>query len=145
FFKKVINRLTAYPSIKLIPIIKKAIEGEGVFDYLITIAAPHPIHWGAGFVKKRLSNCWVADCGDPYMLNPFAFHPFYFKWFEKNWCSKADFITVPIEAAKEGYYPEFRDKIRVIPQGFDFSSVKLAEYKPNSVPTFAYAGNCYKK
>ncbi|MDH5828697.1 glycosyltransferase [Sphingobacterium faecium] len=142
--KKIFNRLFAYPLITLIPMVKNAIDKEGEFDYLISIAAPHPIHWGASFVKNKRFKCWTADCGDPYMLNPYAFHPFYFKWIEKRWCKMADYITVPIMEAKEAYYPEFRNKIRVIPQGFDFSSVKISEYRKNGIPTFAYAGNCYK-
>lgn len=40
-----------------------------------------------------------------------------------------------------GYYPEFRDKIKVIPQGFDFDAVKILEYKKNNIPTFAFAGS----
>lgn len=142
--RKIFNRLFAYPLIKLIPMVKKAIDQEGAFDYLISIAAPHPIHWGAAFVKNKRFKCWTADCGDPYMLNPYAFHPFYFKWLEKRWCRSANFITVPIEEAREAYYPEFRDKIQVIPQGFDFSNVKISDYSKNKIPTFAYAGNCYK-
>lgn len=144
-FKKVLNRLISYPTIQLVPMVKKAIESEGEFDYLITIAVPHSIHWGASFVRKKQFKCWVADCGDPYMKNPFAFHPFYFKWLEKRWCKKADYITVPIEEAKDAYYEEFRNKIRVIPQGFDFSDVHLEKYVKNKIPTFAYAGNLNKK
>jgi hypothetical protein len=66
----------------------------------------------------------------------------YFKFFEKSFCRKADFITVPIEEAKEGYYREFRDKIKVIPQGFNFEEVDVgtSKYVENKVPTFAYAG-----
>jgi len=67
---------------------------------------------------------------------------FYFKYFEKDFCRKADYISVPIEEAKKGYYPEFRNKIRVIPQGFKFEEVEInpSNYVPNPVPTFAYAG-----
>lgn len=143
--KKILNRLMAYPLIKLIPKVKRAIENENEFDFLITIAAPHSVHWGASFVKRKQFKCWVADCGDPYMKNPFAFHPFYFKWLEKRWCKKVNYITVPIEEAREAYYEEFRNKIRVIPQGFDFSDVQLAKYEKNKIPTFAYAGNLNKK
>ncbi len=42
---------------------------------------------------------------------------------------KVNYITVPIEEAREAYYEEFRNKIRVIPQGFDFSDVQLAKYE----------------
>jgi len=141
---KIIRRLTEYPRIKLIPYIKAAIKAEENIDYLISIAMPHTIHWGVGFSNLNRVQCWTADCGDPYMGNPYAaFHPFYFKWIEKKWCKKANFITIPIEEAKDGYYTEFRDKIHVIPQGFDFSNITLSNYKKNSVPTFAYSGVCY--
>lgn len=143
--KKILNRLFAYPLIKLIPLIKEAVEKEGEIDFLITIAAPHQVHWGASFAISSKIKCWVADCGDPYMKNPYAFHPFYLKWFETRWCRLANFITVPIEEAKMAYYEEFYNKIHVIPQGFDFTTVKLEDYQENLIPTFAYAGNCYKK
>lgn len=38
------------------------------------------------------------------------------------------------------YYPEFHSKIKVIPQGFNFGEIKVAEYQKNNVPHFAYAG-----
>lgn len=144
-FRKVLNRLAAYPLIKLIPMVKNAIESEGEFDYLITIAAPHPIHWGASFVKNRNFKCWTADCGDPFMKNPFATYPFYLQWFEKRWCKLVDYITVPIPEAKSGYYKEFQNKVRVIPQGFDFDNIRLSQYSVNNVPTFAFAGTSYVK
>ncbi len=67
---------------------------------------------------------------------------FYFKYFEKYFCQNAHYITVPIEEAKRGYYPEFRDKIRVIPQGFNFNEIEINQeaYRKNDIPTFAYAG-----
>ena len=51
-------------------------------------------------------------------------------------------LTVPTEGAIEAYYPEFRPKIKVIPQGFDFSITETEKlYVENPVPTFAYAGS----
>ena len=64
-------------------------------------------------------------------------------YFEKKWCRQVDYITVPTEASKEGYFPDFRDKIRVIPQGFDFSKTPIVEYKKNSIPTFIFTGLIY--
>lgn len=77
------------------------------------------------------------------MLNPFSKHPKYFEKYERKWCEKCNYITVPVEEAINGYYPEYKNKIKVIPQGFDFSSTKIAEYKKNEVPTFAYIGAVY--
>ncbi|MGF1672031.1 MAG: hypothetical protein ACFCU6_16425, partial [Balneolaceae bacterium] len=94
--------------------------------------------------ENPIAGTWVADCGDPYMgMKLDSFNKlFYFKYVEKNFCRKADYITVPIEGAKDGYYPEFHEKIRVIPQGFNFHEIEIDKqmYRPNGIPTFAYAG-----
>ena len=60
--------------------------------------------------------------------------------------NKFDYITVPISEAVKNY-TFFKDKkfIKVIPQGFDFSSTKIAEYKKNRILTFGYAGVFYEK
>lgn len=119
----------------------------GHFDRLITIAYPYPIHWGATYAKRHFDNLkntlWISDCGDPFMGNPIESHPLYFKYVEKWWCRTTDFISVPTEMSIDGYYPEFRDKIRVIPQGFVFDDSLVAEYHKNEVPTFAYSGMVY--
>jgi hypothetical protein len=150
-FKRVLRRglyqLFEYPDIQWMFKTKTALEKESGYDLLISIAVPHPIHWGVAKAwreKNSIARTWVADCGDPYMgarLDTFN-KLFYFKYFEKDFCRKADFITVPIEEAKEGYYPEFRDKIRVIPQGFNFEEVNVNTGRAtnNGVPVFAYAG-----
>jgi hypothetical protein len=136
-----------YPAIELMFKVKKALKKESGYDLLISIAVPHPIHWGVAWAwrnREPIADTWVADCGDPYMgatMDTFN-KMFYFKYPEKKFCRRADYITVPLENAKEGYYPEFRHKIRVIPQGFNFDEIEIdqASYVPNPVPTFAYAG-----
>lgn len=136
-----------YPDIQLVYLVKKAIEKERGYDLLLSIATPHPIHWGTAWAwdeKDPIADTWIADCGDPYMgatLDTFN-KWFYFKYLEKWFCRKANYITVPIESAEDGYYPEFRNKIRVIPQGFNFDEVDIDREKPveNKIPTFAYAG-----
>ncbi|MFH5833520.1 glycosyltransferase [Halalkalibaculum sp. DA3122] len=150
-FKRALRRgalqLFEYPNIELAFKVKRALKNEAGYDLLISIAVPHPIHWGVAWAwdeKDPVAGTWVADCGDPYMgavLDSFN-KMFYFKYVEKYFCNKADFITVPIEDAKEGYYPEFRDKIRVIPQGFQFEApgTEAVRYREHAVPTFAYAG-----
>lgn len=136
-----------YPDIQLMYMVKRALKNEQGYDLLISIAVPHPVHWGTAWAwrkKNPIADTWVADCGDPYMgatLDTFN-KWFYFKYPEKLFCRKADHITVPVEGAKEGYYPEFREKIRVIPQGFNFDEIDIDRNKEvkNKVPTFAYAG-----
>jgi hypothetical protein len=64
----------------------------------------------------------------------------HFKYIEKWFMRKADFISIPVESAREGYYPEFQQKIRIIPQGFRFEEIDTLTYVKNRIPTFAYAG-----
>lgn len=149
-FFKLFHRYFEYPHIELAYLTNKALRGEFDIDLLITVAAPHPIHWGAAFFRrnnkeKLLKTVWVADCGDPFMGNPFNKHAFYFKYIERMFCEQADFITVPTERAINAYYPQFREKIRVIPQGFDLEGIRIeSKTISNTVPTFIFAGTFYK-
>lgn len=141
-----------YPRIELMFKVKNILKEERDYDILITIAVPHTIHWGAALARTeqhKIADTWIADCGDPYMLSRTdSFKKmFYFKYFEKSFCRKADYVSVPLEDAKKAYYPEFREKIVVIPQGFKFEDTQklLKPYTPNVVPTFAYAGTFIEK
>ncbi len=136
-----------FPDIKLLFLVKKSIEKykQHEYDFCISIAVPYPIHWGTaiGLRKNKIAKRWIADCGDPFMgdeSDSFR-HPFYFKFVEKYFCRKADFLTVPTKNSYKGYYEEFWDKIKVIPQGFNFEKVKLSDHRTTfECPTFGYAG-----
>ena len=135
-----------YPDGLNIKPLMRVLKNESGYDLMITIAMPHSVHWAMGKLYNkgvRVAKRWVADCGDPFMLTESdSFRPpFYFKPLETRWCRLCDYISVPTEKSYGGYYPEFRDKIRVIPQGFDFSVIKRKEYVRNSIPTFAYSGS----
>lgn len=138
--------LLEYPDIQLVRLVSKALQKESGYDLLISIAVPHPVHWGvakARTTKHPIATIWVADCGDPYMgrENDSFKSVFYFKYVEKWFCRKADYITVPTVGSIAGYYPEFHHKIKVIPQGFKFEEVKIKQQPIiNKVPTFGYGG-----
>lgn len=137
------------PSLQNMKTIEKVAQSESDYDLLITIAVPHFIHWAVGKLYEKghkIAKTWVADCGDPFMLAGSVAQkpPFWFKPLEKRWCRQCDYIAVPTDTSYQGYYPEFKDKIRVIPQGFSFDEVELAEYTKNEVPTFAFAGSLIK-
>ena len=148
---RLLYRLLAFPEIEFVFRIPKVLKSEKDVDLLISVAAPYPIHWGCAlsreFSKTSFPHVWAVDCGDPYMGNKgpgLKNKYFYFKYIEKWFCRMTDFIVVPFEGAKEGYYAEFRDKIKVIPQGFSFTNVEICANKTkNSIPTFAYAGFLY--
>lgn len=150
YLYSLIFKYTQYPYIKLCKYIPQlASKLEGHYDLLISVAAPHPIHWGVSKLMKqnmKLADVWIADCGDPFMGDSVNNNPFYFKSHEMEFCARANFITVPIAEAIEAYYSPFRDKIRVVPQGFDFTPFENIEkeYVKREVPTFAYAGSLYR-
>ncbi len=148
---RVFNRLIEFPDIELMFRMPGILKKERRIDLLISVAMPHPIHWGCAMARSLSPNefpqKWVADCGDPYMGNKFrkTKHLFYFKYLEKWFCKKADYITIPVDGAREGYYHEFHNKIKVIPQGFRFNIYDIQSKQPNNViPTFAYSGIFYK-
>lgn len=149
-YTRVMTQYAAFPDIQIMRLLPKVLRREGKYDVLISIAVPHQIHWAIALCgeKELRKHCdtWIADCGDPFMLcGTLSFKPpFYFRNTEKRWCRMCDFITVPTEGARGGYYPEFREKTRVIPQGFNYEETPIAEYQKNSMPTFAYAGGFLK-
>jgi len=127
-------------------LVRNALKYQNGYDLLISIAVPYPVHWGVALTRnsrQRISKVWVADCGDPFMgqENDTFRYPFYFRVVEKWFCRKADFISVPTNGSIKGYYPEFWNKIRVIPQGLRFEDIKLISGSPlEGIPNFAYAG-----
>ncbi|KAF2333149.1 glycosyltransferase family protein [Flavobacterium daemonense] len=151
--KRILNKylyhLLQYPNIELLFKVKKILKSNtNKIDLMISIAYPFPIHWGVAIAKKsKIENFpdrWIADCGDPFMGNPIINPPFYFKFLENLFCRMADKITIPVEIGRKAYYKEFHEKIEIIPQGFDFSTLEKELYNKNNIPTFLYAGIFYK-
>lgn len=142
--------LFEYPNIEYKGMVQRALKKESGYDLLISIAVPHPIHWGVAAVdpkSRKICGTWVADCGDPYVgqENDSFRVPFYFSFVEKWFMRKADYITVPTKGAIAAYFPEFHPKIRVIPQGFRFEDYPDGQASQDvPVPRFAYAGGFIK-
>lgn len=147
FMRRCFGRLLMWPLCEFHFIVERIIVENPNMDMLITIAYPHSIHSGAARAKSLhpqiFPKTWVCDCGDPYMLNPFINPPKYMKKYEDMWCSTCDYITVPTDHSYQGYYEQYWDKIRVIPQGFDFTKTPIAQYSKNEVPTFLFVGAIY--
>jgi hypothetical protein len=138
--------LFEYPNIEYKGMVKRALKKESGYDLLVSIAVPHPIHWGVAAVdpkSRKVCRTWVADCGDPYVgqENDTFKVPFYFAFVEKWFMRKADYITVPTAGAISAYFPEFHGKIHVISQGFRFEDYQYSsEESDHPSPRFAYAG-----
>lgn len=154
-FNKLSYYLFCYPDIQYVNQVYRCLKylsNKSVspkFDLLISIAAPHSIHWGCDkFFKDKgpIASTWIADCGDPFMGNQVFHHPFYFKYFEHSFCKDANYIVIPIESAKSAYYGIYHNKIRVIPQGFNFTPfLNIANnFQKSDVVKMAYAGAFYR-
>jgi len=145
--RRSLGLLFEYPSIEYMFKVAQCLKQEKGYDLLISVAVPYPIHWGVAkrwSRKKQIAKTWVADCGDPFMgVTADTFRkPFYFKFVEKWFCRKADFISIPFDGARIGYYPEFEGKLRIIPQGFNLDNMNLPVYeKKKPYVQFAYAGS----
>jgi hypothetical protein len=148
-FNKFINRafplFFEFPDIELYFKVKEKLKKENsTFDLLISIAVPFTIHWGVSSVwnKNKKAKVWVADCGDPYMgnKNDTFSKLFYFHYFENHFLKNADYVTIPFEDLKFRFNSKYQDKFRVIPQGFNFSNIKLREYRKNTNLKIGYVG-----
>jgi hypothetical protein len=150
FIDKVLGRLFnsrfEFPEIEFKFRIFDFLKLENDIELLISIADPHHIHWGVAYAKKRLGvdfpNKWIADCGDPFMMNnQTKSHKLKYEKEERMFCENADFITVPVDKAPESYYLDYRHKFEIIPQGFRFEIPQIDAFKQiNSVPSFAFSG-----
>jgi hypothetical protein len=152
-YKRLLRRallwLFEYPDVGLMFQVKNALKKESGYDLLISIAVPHPVHWGTAKAwneKKPIAKTWVADSGDPYMGVSYDRYgkPFYFKFLEKSWGKKSTYMAITNINMKQNYYPEFNDKIVEITQGFNFEGIDRNENVQNDVPTFAFAGTFMK-
>lgn len=146
--KRILDQFFYYPQILQVNEVFRSLNKLDGYDILISIASPHTIHWGVDKTFKKgykPAKLWIADCGDPFMFaeNLQYKRPFYFSFFEKSFCKNTDYITVPAKQAIEGYYPEFRHKIKIIPQGFNFNEIKIDQSKKTNkdIIEFAYAGS----
>ncbi|KXK40744.1 MAG: hypothetical protein UZ09_BCD002000232 [Bacteroidetes bacterium OLB9] len=151
FLTRALSRLLLqffeYPNIEIMFQVKNKLKNlNEKFDLLISIAEPYPIHWGIALSQRdinEITDVWIADCGDPYYgqennnYNP----PFYFAFIEKWFMRKANYITVPTEGSKNGYFPEFKNKLVVIPQGFKFKKYIGKRLVSSNILHFVYGGS----
>lgn len=133
--------------IKDLPYMKKSIK-KGRYDCIISIGLPFYVHYAVYLKFRNYTNkpVLIADCGDPFYGRKEKKLAFYFKYMQKAVFNFYDYITIPTKVTLN-YYKDYvdNDKIKIIPQAIDLSSLKLATYKPNNITTFAYAGIFYKE
>lgn len=120
-------------------------------DIIISIATPFSTLVGtAKAIEKNLAlkNCpvKVAEYSDPFSLQISSRMFFGYKIVDR-WIAKTfDFISIPTEKAVPSYERiKPVEKIKVIPQGFNFDEVRINKYSENKIPCFGYAGVFYSK
>lgn len=163
-------KITFLANLKIIQLLKKVIEyfiGERYlitrgnffiknidlhkYDVIISIGLPFYIHW---IVANKIKNYKksggkirsISDWGDPFVGQTTKKIAPYFKNIQKKVCEIFDYIVIPTEKAKD-YYLDYtiKEKIKIIPQGVDFSRFKIETYKKNKIPHFIYTGIFYEK
>ncbi|MDP4208591.1 MAG: hypothetical protein Q8928_07235 [Bacteroidota bacterium] len=132
--------------------IKKLMSTNENFDILYSISYPYGIHLNCiiGAIlnsKLRKVQTKFAEFSDPMFNGYFFKKAFIINYlFYYLFAIFFDFFVTP---TKNTYnlYKNFKrkEKILIIPQGFNFDEIILLEYKKNEVPTFAYAGIFYEK
>jgi hypothetical protein len=167
FYKKIIphffkNKLKVYlewynssfrvirhkPFIKAIVTYLK-INNSVNYDFILSIGLPIESHIGTAisllkFKNLKKSAIAIADYGDPFSKQQHVF--WWYSLVDYFIAKMFDYISVPTQKAKESFTTfKNENRIKIIPQAFNLSEYRLAEYKPNQVPTFAYAGCFYLK
>lgn len=130
------------------PKIAKQLTIDPDTDLFISLSTPFmDILAGALYRRKYPSpnTRFIADSGDPFSGSQQNRRAIYLQWLEKWVYTYYDYLTLPTEAAFPAYKKVIdRDKICIIPQGFNFADTPIANYKKNAIPTFAYAGVFYQ-
>lgn len=116
------------------------------YDVVISLGIPFYIHLLVATKLKRASNIIsIADWSDPFYNKKNNNYAFYFHYLQKYICNRFNYTVIPTHKAWN-YFSEYteEEKIKEIPQGFNFDKIEVQEYKKNEVVTFGYAGIFYK-
>lgn len=146
-FRKIVFYFTSGSWLKFSLALRSKLVFETSYDLLISVGLPFQLHAAVARIsrKKKIAECLVADYGDPFSRNNINLKlaP-YFQLFEKKAMKSFDFISIPTDKAKESFtWLKSESCIKVIPQGFNFDSIKVKDKILNNVPTFGYGGLFY--
>lgn len=129
--------------------IKEALNTLDCFrsaDMVIAMSTPFPVHYGFYKYMKEEGKHYIAiaDSGDPFYYSKQTPRAIWFKYIERNIYKLCDYITIPTANAIDLYSPICpKEKIKVIPQGFDMTHLNLFTGEFGIPLKFAYAGVFY--
>ena len=115
-------------------------------DLVIALSTPFDCHYGfAKYIKKNGKDfIAVADSGDPFYYSKQTKRAIWFKYIEKDVYKQVDFLTIPTENAIPLYSPLIqKDKIKIIPQGFNMKDLNLYSGDFSGPIKIGYAGVFY--
>lgn len=115
-------------------------------DMVIAISFPFQCIQGTSYYLKKnkpqRNSVLIAESSDPHHGNQRAF---WFKYIDKDAYSRFDYLAVPTPVAISAYDGLFsKDRIRVIPQGFNFDNVRLFAGERTAPVKFAYSGSFFQ-
>lgn len=120
------------------------IDKNKKYDVILSIGQPFYTHMVSAFGLKNMKCVKIADCGDPFYVDSKRQAP-YLGYLQKLVFKRLDYVAIPTNIAVK-YYDKYveKEKIKVIPQGVDFSAFDVQEYKKKEVISFGYAGIFYE-
>ena len=127
--------------------IAKRISIRNDVDFVISLSTPFMNHLAIANYRKAFphsNTIFVADSGDPFYRSQQTSRAPYFFYIEKYIYRAFDYLAVPSSKSIPAYIGMIDpSKLRVIPQGFNLSMVKLNEYTPSQIMNFAFCGVFY--
>jgi len=115
---------------------------------VISIGLPIAVHVGVALYRSgaKRRGTFVADYGDPFSRNLEGPRHRHYECIERRILKEFDWVSLPLTEAATAFDGLVdRGKVRVIPQGVDFSIAQRREYVPGSVVRFCYSGVFYKE
>jgi len=129
-------------------LLKELKKNSFKYDGIISINLPVSVAIAtAYFIKRTPQDCvCIAEYGDPYYYSTY-FNRFYVHKLIEAWALKYyDYITIPTSAILDSFLPyKTKDKIKIIPQGFNLEKDYSENYTEQEVIRFVYGGLFYEK
>lgn len=129
------------------PRIAQEVKIDSDTDLVIALSTPFTCVYGVSrYLKKHGKRCVaIADSGDPFYNSQQSPKAIWFKHIEKSVYKQYDYLTIPTENAIPLYAPMIdREKIKIIPQGFNMDNLNLYKGDFEGPIRIAYAGVFYR-
>jgi glycosyltransferase involved in cell wall biosynthesis len=123
-------------------------------DLVYTTCSPFSINLIGAWVKHKHQLPWVTDFRDLWTLSPVSrrflntYHSIVSKFLERSYLECCDALIVNTENSRSRMvekYPMLRNKIEVIPNGFDPDDIQLSDENHLIANSFFYSGTINEK